>query len=453
MSLCLAFFIIMLDTTLIPFLYPLLISDLELGVSEVAAVNNLYLIAYAGTLLLGGRLGDIKDRKKIFSVGLLMVGAGSLLGALSGNYHLILIARFVMGVGAGLITPQSMAFISNMFEPDDRGLAFGIWGAVASIGTGLGPVLAKSVAAFGYWEIAFWVNIPVILLSLILSVVALETTYSDGLLTFRQMSFPIIAGLALMAFVYGIQVLSPGNGFTGLSVIMIVIAFILGAMVIKLRRSGLIAPIVDFSKTDQYPYKAAVFASALLGGSLTAYYLPLSLSFSYVWRFDEITIICLMVFASVVNAIFGVLAGVWSNKWGTRLLIISGLIIFSISCFLFGGLSFIGADEKAFLIIASIIILVLAELGTGIAFGPLANSSMLAVGDEIISEAAAFYNWVRQAFSAIGGVTVAFIVSSALGGRESSDAQSVGFASFVGFTFVGIALLIAAYISRGVKNG
>lgn len=451
-SLCLVFFIIMLDTTLIPFLYPILIADLKINVSQAAAINNLYLIAYAGTLLIGGKLGDLKNRKAVFLLGVAALGIGSLLGILSNNYTIVVLARFIMGLGAGLATPQSMAFISSLFEPTQRGIAFGIWGAVASIGTGLGPVVAKLASVFGHWELGFWINIPIAILSLILGTAFLENTAPGKRPPLRVMTLPAIAGMALMFFVYGMQVLGPDNGSKQLGSVMIIIALILGALAVKLRIRGTIPPLLNYQNINRTSYGAAVGASALLGGCLTAYYLPLSLSFSYVWGFGELTIVCLMVFAAIVNAFAGVLAGAWTERLGTRLLIIVGLSTFAGSCFLFGGLSLIDISSKLVLTILVAIVLAMSEVGTGIAFGPLANCSMASVNSQSVGEAAAFYNWVRQGFSAIGGVVIAFVTSTIIAEQEYSNSHVVGLASFVAFAVIGVFLIISAFISKGVKN-
>lgn len=137
-GLCLGFFIVMMDTTTVPLIYTSLIKDFGVTPAMAAWVNNSYLIAYAAFLLLGGRLGDAYNRKILVSSALLLLSFGALLSGYGETLNQVIIGRAIMGVGAGLLTPQSMAFISIIFAEGGRGKAFGIWGAVAGIATATG---------------------------------------------------------------------------------------------------------------------------------------------------------------------------------------------------------------------------------------------------------------------------------------------------------------------------
>lgn len=450
-SLCLAFFLVMLDTTLVPFLYPSLISELNLGVAQVAAVNNVYLIAYAGVLLLGGKLGDLCDRKFIFLAGVALLGLGSLCAATIGVYSALLLGRFVMGVGAGLITPQSLAFISQLFPDAARGRAFGIWAAVAGVGTALGPIVAKTSEFVGHWQAAFWFNVAFVGVAFALGFAALDDQTTGVGLSAKALVVSILTGATSIALLGGLQSLSISPNW-GRALVLLIIAVALGFTSWAVGRIPGFAGLIHLNKLEPRPFMSAVLGSAFLGAGVTAFYLPLSLSFEYLWKLNELTIVTLLVLCSFANSVFGLVAGEWSSRVEVKTLIIVGMLAMMAGCFLLGLLASLD-NVRAFNVIACLGVLVaLVGVGTGLAFGPLANSSMAAVSEEIVGESAALYNWVRQVFSAGGGVIVGMVSSASLRGNEYSDLASVSDASLAGFLVTGSFLAVGALVSKGVKN-
>ncbi|MEV7801190.1 MFS transporter [Microbacterium foliorum] len=453
-SLCIAFFLVMLDTTLVPFLYPILISNLEISIGEAAAVNNFYLIAYAGSLLLGGVLGDIWYRKYIFLLGVFLLGIGSFIAVFNGAYMPLLAGRFTMGIGAGLITPQSMAFISKLFDEDERAGAFGIWAAVAGLGTALGPVVAKVSANVGSWEPAFWINVILAGITFILAGKYLDNPQSKKYFNIRKIITVSLLGMATMAMISSLQLsdLHSDSKPAFESYILIIIAIILCIITWFFVKYIGYPPIIQTKKIDFKPYISAVLSSACLGGALTAYYLPLSISFEFQLKFDELSTISLLVLCSLMNSIFGLLAGKLSNKYGCKRLIIIGLLIFASACFLFSIFLSIPEINRYLAIGCAALLISLVGIGAGLAFGPLANSAMSAASIETIGEAAAFYNWMRQVFSAAGGVIAALIFSKLFYGSNLSEAQTINYSSIVGFIFSGTLLMAGVIFCKGIRN-
>jgi multidrug resistance protein len=177
-ALCLGFFMILVDATIVSVATPAIMTALGADINAVVWVTSAYLLAYAVPLLITGRLGDRFGPKRVYLVGLTIFTLASLWCGLTGTIGALVAARIVQGLGASLMTPQTMAVITRTFPAESRGRAMGAWGAVAGVATLVGPILGGVLVDGLGWEWIFFVNVPVGILAFVLALVrvpALET--------------------------------------------------------------------------------------------------------------------------------------------------------------------------------------------------------------------------------------------------------------------------------------
>ena len=165
-ALCLGFFMILVDSTIVSVATPAIIEDLRTDVNNVVWVTSAYLLAYAVPVLITGRLGDRFGPKRLYLAGLTVFTLASLWCGLTGTIEGLIVARVVQGLGASMITPQTMAIITRIFPAARRGAAMALWGATAGVATLVGPILGGVLVDGLGWEWIFFVNVPVGLLAL-----------------------------------------------------------------------------------------------------------------------------------------------------------------------------------------------------------------------------------------------------------------------------------------------
>ncbi|MGW4125126.1 DHA2 family efflux MFS transporter permease subunit [Nocardia sp. NPDC004711] len=169
-ALCFGFFMLLVDMTIVAVANPAIMAELHTGVSTVVWVTSAYLLAYAVPLLVTGRLGDQFGPKTVYLAGLTVFTFASLGCGVSTSIGMLIVARAVQGVGAALMTPQTMAVITRIFPPDKRGAAMGAWGSVAGVASLVGPIIGGILVDGLGWKWIFLVNVPIGVVAFVLAV-------------------------------------------------------------------------------------------------------------------------------------------------------------------------------------------------------------------------------------------------------------------------------------------
>ncbi|MEW2508667.1 MFS transporter [Streptomyces sp. NPDC046870] len=175
-----AAFMDMLDSTILNVAIPSIRTDLDAGYAEIQWVTAGYQLAFALLLILGGRLGDIYGRKRIFQIGVAGFTLASLAAALSVDPGMLIVSRLAQGGFAAVMVPQVLAIIHVSFPPEERAKAFGMFGTVAGLaaltGLSLGGLLVEWNLFDLEWRLVFLINVPVGLFGLIVG----QTSISES---------------------------------------------------------------------------------------------------------------------------------------------------------------------------------------------------------------------------------------------------------------------------------
>jgi EmrB/QacA subfamily drug resistance transporter len=214
-----------LDTAIITIAVPSLTRSLHASLTQVQWFLDAYVLVLASLQLGVGVIGDRLGRRGVLSTGLLLFAAGSLGSAISGSAALLIAMRALMGVGAALILPTSLALILNIFPPDEHQRAIAAWSATAGVGIPLGPLLGGWLLSHFWWGSIFLINIPLVLAAVVAGHFLVPTSRnpSQKPLDVGGISLSVV-GLAIL--LYGI-IEAPDLGWTSPIVILCVLAGVL----------------------------------------------------------------------------------------------------------------------------------------------------------------------------------------------------------------------------------
>lgn len=167
---CMSLFIVGIDATGVNLALPSISRDLGASGSQLQWVVDAYTLVLASLLMLSGSMGDRLGRKRVFQVGLVAFGIGSICCSLAPAPGVLIGARVLQAIGGSMLNPVAMSIITNTFrDPRERAQAIGMWGGVIGLSMALGPVVGGALVEGIGWQAIFWLNVPVVATAVVLA--------------------------------------------------------------------------------------------------------------------------------------------------------------------------------------------------------------------------------------------------------------------------------------------
>ncbi len=195
---------VVLDASIVNIALPSMQRELHFSSASLEWVINAYALAFGGLLLLGGRLGDLYGRKKLFVIGIVIFTLASFAGGLATSQLWLISARVIQGVGGAIASPAALSLVTDNFpEGKPRAKAMGVYAAMSGTGAALGLLLGGVLTDFGSWRWVMFVNVPI---GVVLSIVASKVLHkSDTKAGGLDLPGAVSVTLAATLLVYGLS--------------------------------------------------------------------------------------------------------------------------------------------------------------------------------------------------------------------------------------------------------
>ena len=408
-ALCACFFMIMLDSTIVTVAIPTMLTDLHANLNEVVWVNSVYLLANTVPLLITGRLGDRFGPKRVLIAGLVAFTAASTWSGFSTTAGELIAARTLQGLGAALMTPQTLSFITRLFPPEKRGVPISVWGAVAGVATLAGPVFGGLLVENVGWQWIFLINIPIGVVSLVIAAVALPNWQPRRTLRFDPAG-TLLCAAGLLFLVFGVQngqhyhwgaVAGPVTIVHILVVgVVLLAAFVYRQVTVRARE-----PLVPNELFRNPTFTYANLAHAALGFAMTGMFLPLVLYLQTVLGLTALASSVLALPMAVTAALASGISGAVWHRIGARNLIIAGFATLAAAV---GMLVYQAApDTDPATLIPG---LAVAGLGIGFVFSPLTTVATSGMPPSLAGAASGVYNTARQVGGVLGSAATGLVL-------------------------------------------
>jgi EmrB/QacA subfamily drug resistance transporter len=210
----LAGFLTPFDGAAVNIALPSIAAEFHMDVISLSWIATAYLLSAALFLVPFGKIADIYGRKKIFLYGISIFAAASFVMTMVPTTNLMIAIRVIQGLGSGMIFGTTVAILSSVFPPGERGKALGIYITSVYFGLSLGPFLGGVLTQYFGWRSIFFVNIPIGIVAIILVIWKLKGDWAECRGERFDLAGSVIYGIAIVAVMYGLSVATDGAGYT-----------------------------------------------------------------------------------------------------------------------------------------------------------------------------------------------------------------------------------------------
>jgi EmrB/QacA subfamily drug resistance transporter len=450
--LCVGMLMIVLDGTVVNVALPSIQDDLDFSQSSLAWVVNSYLIAFGGLLLLAGRLGDLISRRGVFLTGLAVFTLASLLCGLAGSQEMLVVARFVQGIGGAMASAVILGMIVTMFpEPREQAKAIGVYSFVASAGASAGLLAGGVLTQAINWHWIFFINIPIGIVTAVLAVRLLGHDRGIGFGEGADVLGAVLVTAALMLLVYTIVEPAAKDGWGATNTLLLGAGALALLAAFIAREATARTPLMPLRIFRSRNVSGANAIQALLVSGMFGMFFLGALYMERILGYDPLEIGLAFL---PTTLIMGGLSLRYTNRFvirfGAKATLLPGLVLILASMLLFTRTP---VDGNYVTDVLPAMILIGAGVGT--AFPALMTLAMSSATDSDAGLASGLVNTTVQVGAAVGLAVLATLAATRTetlraSGDSAAAALNGGFhlAYVIGAALVGVALLVAVVVLR-----
>ncbi len=434
--------IVIIDGTIVNVAIPSIRAEFNATLQQLEWVNSIYALVYAALIVTWGRIGDQVGRKRIFIGGVTVFVVGSLMAGAAPSIEFLILARVVQGLGAGMTSPSTLSIISATFIGRARGIAFGVWGAVAGASAALGPLLGGWLTTNASWRWAFFINLPIGIIAIVGAFLLIQESIDRQ----QELSFDI-PGILLTALGVGAIIFAliegqtygwvqPKRPFTigdwtwplenvSISLVAAIIGVVALAMFVwweqRVKRQGK-EPLFDFSLTRFPSFRYGLITVAIVALGEFGVIFVLSLYLQGVLGLTAFQTGLVFLPFAITTLFVAPSAGVLSSRFGAKWVVTSGMVIEAIAIFLLSRLFAIDTPIGYF-----VPVLMLYGVGVGLAIAQLTSVVLSEVPRDRLGAGSGANNTVRQVGAAVGVAIIGAVLTTGIStsARSQLDANEM----------------------------
>jgi EmrB/QacA subfamily drug resistance transporter len=391
-AMCLALFMVMLDNTVVNVALPSIQSDLDTSISGLEWIVNGYTLSFAVLLAVGGRMGDIFGRRRMFIFGVIVFTvASTTAGFAPGNFALVA-SRVLQGVGAAFMMPGTLSIITDAFPPSERGKAIGTWAGVSALALAIGPVLGGFLTDYVSWRAIFYINLPVGVLTVLAATFLVRESRDT---TVGRKVDVLGVGILTVGLTALVLALIEGNnwGWDSLAVLGLIFFSVVSLAWFVFTELTVKAPIVEFALFRSRNFIGSVTVAFIISFAMMGVFFFLALYMQNILGYTALEAGVRFLPTTLVIMVIAPLSGRLSDRIGPRWPIVVGMALIAGSLYLFSTIE-IGTTFAGLL--PSFILL---GAGIGLTMSPMSTAAM----NSVVTAKAGVASGILSMFRMIGG--------------------------------------------------
>lgn len=405
-------FIILLDVTIVNIALPHIMTAFKIGLSSIEWVFNVYVLVFAALLLTLGKLGDLFGRRLLFVIGLAVFTLSSLGCALAPTFNVLLVFRGIQAIGGAAMMPATLSILNVEFSKSQRGLALGIWGAVAGAANALGPIIGGVLVDAASWRYIFVINIPIGIFALIAALMIVRESTDPA--TNRHIDIPgvIIVSLALFCLTYA---LVEGQKYgwastTILTLFTVALASFIAFIYLELRR---VSPLAQLRLFKNRVFSAGNFIGMVQSFGLIGVIYLLVLFLQILLGFNALKAGLTLLPLPLAIMVVAPFAGRLTDKIGGRWILFAGTLITALGIYLMSDLT--GVTNWTNLVLP----LAVSGVGMGLVMAPTTTVVMASTPVEQSGMGAGILSTTRQIGTVLGLSVLGAVLQNQLSNNVS----------------------------------
>ncbi len=438
---CTSVFVVFIDNTIVNVALPSIGRDFHTSLSGLKWVVDGYTVVLASLLMLSGSMADRLGRRRVFILGLTLFALGSLACSLAPSIGYLIFFRMLQGIGGSMLNPVAMSIIRNTFEDDrERARAIGLWSAVVGIALAMGPIFGGLLVRAVGWPSVFWVNIPIGVVGVILTVVYIPESRAPHPRRLDAVG-QVIVTFILASTTYAV-IEGPGRGWGSSEIVALFALAALGLTALFFYELRRFEPLIELRFFRSVPFSGATLIAVAAYFAFAGFFFLNTLYLQDVRGLTALSAGVDTLPIAVAMAIFASLSGRAVARFGARPSLVVAGVTMAAGSALLTTLSPTTSFTRLF------VAYVIFGVGFGMVNAPITNTAVSGMPASQAGVASAVASTSRQVGQVLGVAIVGSALATGLAhGHLATTFSAATRSDWWLLSFCGVVVLVIGLLS------